>query len=273
MVYNFRIAQITKQPILQASRPTSYTVSALVFDQYRKKYTGVYQNFIGALGSFIYDFSSFYFRIDGAFSHILEKTDHVTTFAGTETDDILFTVGRMFSVNKHTILTASVLCGIPTHKMERLKHIDFGESLVGSGVQLDGSYDCGRRGALLYGTRYVYFVPRDARDNLGNSYRFTIGNIEDLFLAYKNNWGKHGGEFGYTARFRFGAQCWPYLADIIQKTNYIRSNVYVAYKYKFRIHKVPNRLIFNASYGRDHISKTYGLRYVFTLWGSWTVNF
>ena len=45
---------------------------ALIFDQYRKKYNGTFQNFVGGLGSYIYNFDSYYFRIDGAVSHIKE---------------------------------------------------------------------------------------------------------------------------------------------------------------------------------------------------------
>ena len=89
-------------------------------------------------------------------------------------------------------------------------------------------------GALLYGARYIYFVPRKALDSLDEPHTFTIGNIGDLLLAYKNNWNKKNGiELGYTARFRFGAHISPNLDDIVKKTNYIRSNFYIVYKYRF----------------------------------------
>ena len=62
IVYNLRIAQITKQTIAN----NKYETVALLFDQYQKKYNGIRQNFVGGMGTFIYNFKSCYFRIDGA---------------------------------------------------------------------------------------------------------------------------------------------------------------------------------------------------------------
>lgn len=273
MVYNFRIAQITKQPIVEKSHRHNKVI-ALLFDQYRKKYNGIFQNFVGGLGSYIYDFESYYFRTDFAVSHIKQITDHVTTFSGTETDDILFTGGRNFILNDRTTMTFSGLFGIPTHRIFRLQHVDFGYSQVGLGLQWDGSYLLNDTSALLYGARYIYFVPRTALDDLEEKHRFTIGNIGDLLLAYKNNWNKHHGiEFGYTARFRFGAHIYPNLDDIVKKTNYKRSNFYGVYKYKFIVDDISHRLLFYLSYGFDHTPKIYGNRYIVTLWTSWNIGF
>ncbi len=273
MVYNFRIAQITKQPIVEKSHRHNRII-ALLFDQYRKKYNGIFQNFIGGLGSYIYDFDSYYFRTDFAASHIKEITDHVTTFSGTETDDILFTGGRNFIINDRTTMTFSGLFGVPTHRIFRLQHVDFGYSQIGLGLQWDGSYLLNDTSALLYGARYIYFVPRTALDDLEEKHRFTIGNIGDLLLAYKNNWDFHHGiEFGYTARFRFGAHIYPNLDDIVKKTNYIRSNFYGVYKYKFIVNDISHRLLFYLSYGFDHTPKIYGNKYIVTLWASWNIGF
>ena len=139
MVYNFRIAQITKQPIFEKTMEREHSLIALIFDQYRKKHDDIFQNFIGGLGSYIYDFEPYYFRTDFAVSHIKEVTDHVTTFSGTETDDILFTIGRNFILDDRTTVTLSGLFGIPTHRIFRLQHIDFGYSQIGLGIQSDGS--------------------------------------------------------------------------------------------------------------------------------------
>lgn len=276
MVYNFRIAQITKQPIIDPTgnpgTARHCTVIALIFDQWRKKRDDLKQNYVGGLGSFIYDFKKYYFRVDAAVAHIKEDmNDDINTFSGTETDDILFTFGRNFAITNKSVVTLSGFLGVPTHRILRLEHADFGYSQVGLGLQFDGSYTFMRTNAVLYGMRYIYFVPRNAGDYV-ETYKFTVGNVADMLLAYKKNWRKHGLEFGYTARFRFGAHITPDLDEIVEKTNYIRSSFYGVYKYKFLIKNVSNRLLLNLSYGLDH-QKPFGNKYIVTLWGSWNINF
>jgi len=273
MVYSFRIAQITKQPLAEKTGNQRYDVIALIFNQHRKKHTDVSQKFAGGLGSFIYDFEPYYFRTDFAVAHVHEAACGKTTFSGTETDDLLFTLGRNFTINKRTTVTLSGLFGVPTHKIYRLQHADFGENQVGLGLQFDGSYELHHTAALLYGTRYIYFVPRTACDSLRQKHTFTIGNVADLLFAYKNNWGQHGLEFGYTARFQFGAHITPNIDDLVQQTNYTRSSFYGVYKYKFFINKVTNRLLFNISYGFDHKPKCFGNKRIITLWLAWSINF
>lgn len=274
MVYNFRIAQITRQPI-DPQTPRPHSVIALPFLQWRKKYDDIKQNFIGALGSYINRFGNAYFRIDGAVSHIHEKSaENVTTFKGTETDDLLFTVGYEFIKQKQATMTFSVLTGIPTHRLYRLQHIDFGYSLVGLGMQLDGSTQLGATQGLLFGGRYIRFFPRCGLDTGCESHTFNLGNIGDILVAYRNNWDKkHGVECGYTFRARFGAHCFPPDDEIIPKTNYLRSNFYAVYKYRFLIREAANRIMFYTSYGFDHYSKIYGNKYIVTAWASWQVSF
>lgn len=273
IVYNFRIAQITKQPIFEKTTDKERILVALIFDQFRKKHTGVRQQFLGGLTSFIYDFSSYYFRTDFAVSHIKEKLNGITTFSGTQTDDILFTFGRNFVIDNRNVITLSGMLGLPTHQIDRLRHIDFGYSQIGTGIQVDGSFDLNQIDTLLYGARYIYFVPRNAKDTADETFRFTLGNIVDFLAAMKKKWNQHGFEFGYTARFRFGAHINPDLDDIVKRANYIRSNFYGVYKYKFIINNVLNRLLFNISYGFDHAPKRFGNAYVITLWASWNISF
>lgn len=274
MVYNFRIAQVTKQPIFPHATGRDHSVVALLFDQYRKKYDCIYQNFIGGLGSYIYNFDPYYVRVDGAVSHIHEQnSEHVTTFAGTETDDILFTCGRNFILNQHNEITLSGLFGVPTHRIYRLQHIDFGYSQVGLGIQLDGSAVLSDTNIFLYGARYIYYIPRTALDPECLKHRFTIGYIADVLFADKNTWGKHGLEYGYTLRARLGAHSQPNYDEIVQKTNYLRSNFYIIYKYRFLVKNVSHRFLFNIAYGFDHFSKVYGNKYIITLWLSWNVRF
>jgi|ERR1700733_1431531 len=272
MVYNFRIAQITKQPILESGQEREHTIVALVFDQFRKKYNGPRQNFVGGLGSFIYKPHPYYFRVDFAVSHIKQLVGKVTTFSGTETDDILCTLGRNFIIDKSNSITFSGLFGFPTHRIHTLEHVDFGYGQVGIGGQIDGSTAINAINAFLYGFRYIHFFPRSTFD-LGTKYIFTIGNIADIFLAHKSAWDMQGFEFGYTARFRFGAHIQPNLDDTVKKTNYVRSNFYAVYKYKFLINNISNRLLFNISYGFDHSPRIYGNRYIVTLWASWNIGF
>lgn len=273
MVYNFRISQITKQPILDSQSTGKNTLMGLIFDQFQKKYIGTSQNFAGGLVSYIYETEPYYVRTDFAASHIKEKSDEVTTFSGAATDDILFTFGRNFTQSPQSLMTLSGLFGIPTHNITTLRHVSFGYGQIGLGIQFDGSYELQASNALLYGTRYIYFVPRKTTDSLSDIYTFTIGNIIDLLLGYKHTWQKHGLEFGYTARFDFGANIKPHLDDIVEKTNYIKDSFYFVYKYKFLIKNRPNRLLFNIAYGFDQNPKIYSNKYIITIWGSWGVNF
>jgi len=274
IVYSFRIAQITKQPIFEKKDGRNHSLIGLIFDQYQKKHDGIFENFVGGLGSFIYDFKSYYFRADFAVSHIKEITNHIPTFSGTKTDDILFTLGRNFIINDRTTLTLSGLFGIPTHRIFRLQHTDFGYAQIGTGIQFDGSYATNRTSDLLFGARYIHFVPRNALDLLEQKHRFSIGNIIDFLLAYKKDWDNHHGiEFGSTARFQFGARIYPNLDDIVKKTNYIRSEFYLAHKYKFLLKNTSNRLIFYIAYGFDHKPKLFGNKYIVTIWASWNIRF
>lgn len=275
MVYNFRIAQITRQSLLDQENNRNKTVLGLLFDQFQQKHTDSHQNFAGGLTAFMRHFGSNYFRTDFAVSHIKDRTDGSTTFSGTQSDDLLFTIGHHFELNKQSELILSGLFGVPTHKVTTLEHASFGYGQIGAGVQLDGSYTLHHhdKNALLYGVRYLYFVPRTARDTEGKHHTFSIGNITDILCAYKDWWNKHGLELGFTQRFNFGAHCSPNFDDILERTNYIRSNFYAVYKYKFLIRDVPNRLLFNIAYGFDEKSKKFGNKYIVTLWTSWSVNF
>lgn len=273
IVYNFRIAQITKQPITDPENVHDYSTIALIFDQYNKTRDHRFQNFVGGLGAFIYNFGQYYFRTDLAVSHIKAHTHDILTFTGTETDDLLFTLGRNFILGERKVITFSGLFGIPTHHVESLQHPQFGFGQVGTGLQLDGAYPIRRNGSILYGARYIHFFARDTQDDCHNTYNFSVGNVEDFLISYKTTWTPHGLEVGYTSRFQFGASICPNLADIVERTNYIRSNFYAVYKYKFSIRDVANRLLFNISYGYDHRSHEFGNQYIVTLWGSWNVNF
>ncbi len=274
MVYNFRIAQITNQPMTKETRNKSNTLVAIAFDQYRKQYNGTTKNFLGGFGSYISIFKPYYFRVDGAFAYIKERQNHTTTFSGTETDDILFTLGRHFIVNKKMETTVSGFFGFPTHKNFNLQHAALGIGQLGTGFQLDCGYTIDSMNNLVGGTRFFYFIPNNhVYDIAQKKHTFSIGNLADFLCAYRHTTQHHGLEFGYTARFGFGATLDPDPNDFAQKGNFINSNFYGVYKYNFLINRTLNRFLLCTSYGFDHIPKVYGNKYIITVWGSWSISF
>ncbi|MDR3646988.1 MAG: hypothetical protein P4L22_05615 [Candidatus Babeliales bacterium] len=274
MVYNFRIAQITKQFNLE-NEENNTTIIALLYDEFFKKSTGETQNFAGPFGTLIFKHESFYLRMDTAYAHITNKKDNLITYSGNQTDDILFTLGYNFYKKHHHLMTFSGLFGLPTHKIHALQHTDFGYAQNSFGLQFDGSYSYNqdRKNILLYGARYIRFIPRIANDINDTKYKFSTGNLVDLFIANKNTFGNHGLEYGYTLKFDFGAKVYPNFSNIIEKINYIRSNFYAVYKYNFKIKDIENKLFLNLGYGFDHVPKTFGNKYIITLWGAWNITF
>ena len=273
IVYNFRIAQITQQPFSDNSVQRHNTLIALLFDIYQKKYTGSNQNFTGELTGYIHNFNPYFFRIDFAFAHIKNKVNQQTTYTGTQTDDLLFTVGRIFHPSPKNSIILSGLFGIPTHANTILIHQSFGYAQVGLGPQIDGLYELNQNSSLIYGLRYLYFAPIKAYNSNQERFKITAGNIFDCLIASKTNWNKHGLEFGYTAKFDFGAHAKPMITDFAAQNNFMRSNLYLVYKYKFLINDIPNRVLFNIAFGRDHRSKIYGNKAIITSWFAWNINF
>ncbi len=277
MVYNLRIAQITKQPLIDHAKNKKHTPILLLFDQYHKKYSAMIQNYPGFLGAYIYNYGLYYGRIDMAVAGINKSFQKSTLYAGTQTDDILFTFGKNWMLKpahqNPSIITLSGLCGLPTHKVYELVHPQFGIAQMGLGLQLDSSWGFNQTSALLVSARYLYFVPRKARDYSGKHYKLTIDNFADVLIACKNRWALHGMELGYTARCAWGAHIIPYLKDFGPQHTYTRSNFYAVYKYIFSIKETTNRLLFNIAYGFDHQHKKYNNKYILTTWASWSINF
>ena len=273
MVYNFRIGEVTKQPIAEKSKAKNHKVLALFFNQYRKRYTGMQQNFLGGLSSYIYDFKPYYARIDGAVSYIQERTDHTTTFSGTKVDDILFTLGRNFEINKRTLCTLSGLFGIPTHPVYQLKHSDFGTGQVGTGLQFDGSYKFTHRDSLILGSRYLYFIPRHAYDILHVKYKLPGSNVIDTLFAYRNIQKNHGFELGYSWGALFTSNNSSEFSEKFGSLNSMRHSFYGVYGYRFFINTISNKLLFNISYGFDQMSKLYGSKIILSFWAAWNIGF
>ncbi len=214
MVYNIRIAQITKHPTTdKTAKAKEVKVETLVFDQFHKKMNGIKQNFVGAFGSLLYNFKPYYLRGDLAVSNIHETTKMSPGFSGTETDDLLLSGGRNFIINKHNDITLSGLFSIPTHRMYRLQHTDFGYSQVGMGLQLDGLHAFSETSSMISAIRNVYFIPRIALDNTLTKHTFTLGNIADIMIGYKQHWPHHDIELGYSLEFSYRAKISPTLDD------------------------------------------------------------
>lgn len=272
LVYNFRIAQITKQLIAPEFR--YHTVIGLPFDVYAKTYFGEKANFAGGLASYILNIAHWYFRVDGAFANIQTWGADTKPFSATTTDDLLFTIGRNFKYAPHqNRWTLSAMFGVPTHRIRSLQHVDFGYGQAGLGGQLDGVYQFHDEWGFIYGARYIYFFPRTAVDLFCDKHKFTIGNDVDVLVAFKGDWKHHGFELGYSARFDFGARCCPLFDDVEKRANFIRSDLYAVYKYTWWFGKIPNRFLLNFSYGRDHMPKAYGNEYILTFWAAWGLCF
>ena len=269
IVYNYRIAQITRQPV---SADYNKQAVVLIFDQYLKKHSGTRQNFFGGFGSFIYDFEPFYYRIDSAVSHIHEKSlNGARNFSGSAIDDLLFTFGHVTKINPQAAITISGLFGVPTHRTHELQHADFGSGQIGLGLQCDAGYQINKKHAIVGGVRYLYFVPSTGLDCFLVRHRFSVGNMFDFLISSRNNWGAHAFEFGYSVRAGFGLFVRPVLDEI--EKQYGRSSFYGVYKYSYNTRHTAQRFLFNIAYGFDHGHRDFNFRHVITIWASLNVSF
>ena len=275
VVYNFRIAQITKQPITTKQDKHPYSLTALLFNLFQETYVNnIHENYCGGLVAFNYNIgSSYYIRTDFAVSHFNQVQQQVRIVEETESDDILVTFGRNFQPNDKSRVTLSGLVGVPTHSPFTLQRIPFGSGQVGVGIQLDGLYKLAKKTDFLWGTRYNYFIPRTAQDALENHYKFTTGSIADLLAAIQTSFSlAHGLEGGYAARWGFGARAWPVI-PILARTNYQRNSFYLVYKYTILTPKTAQRLLFDVTYGFDSRPKELGYKNAVMVWAAWGMNF
>lgn len=274
VVYNFRIAQITRQRIAHPQNQKFNSLSALLFNFFQKgKYRDVRENYTGGLTTYNRNFKEkYYFRADLAAAHTHQTLENIRTVSATELDDILFTTGRNFEISDKSRVTLSGVLGLPTHAVNTLERAGFGVGQVGVGAQLDGLYKLAKPIDFLWGTRYNYFVPRSAFDATGNCYKFTIGSIADVLVALQtSNQLAHGLEVGYDARWGFGINACPVIPKL-DELNYMRNNWYLVYKYTFVTERVAHRLLLTFSYGSDARPKKLGYQ-AFMVWGAWGVAF
>jgi hypothetical protein len=277
VVYNFRIAQITRQPIGHQEKQRLSSLSLLLFNLFQKtKCFNIREDYAGGLVTFNRNFAEkYYIRTDFAVAHTNQKVNHLSTVDAIEPDDILLTVGRNFTFKQRSKITVSGLLGIPTHSVNTLQRVGFGSGLVGIGAQLDGIHKFTKKSDFLWGSRYNYFAERTAFTAAGTAYKFSIGSIAYLLVALQTNSTvslKHGVEGGYSARWGFGVHATPNNIPNLGLLNYMRNNFYCVYKYTFLTERVAHRLLLNVSYGFDTKPKQYGYNAVM-LWGSWGIAF
>lgn len=274
VVYNFRIAQITRQSIGQQTEKRPNSLSMLLFDFFQKTHSfNIRENYAGGLLTYNRDIAKLcYFRTDFAVAHVNQKNNCVQTVEVIEPDNILLSAGRNFKPTERSKVTLSGLLGIPTHEVNTLQRVGFGVGQVGVGVQLDGLYKITKPIDFLWGARYNYFIPRTAFNAQGDCYQFTVGSIADVIVALQSsNPLSHGIEGGYSGRWGFGAHATPRIAQI-GLLNYMRNNVYLVYKYTFLRKYFAHRLLLNVSYGSDAKPKNYGYDAVM-VWASWGISF
>lgn len=273
VVYNFRIAQITKQPVATSQDLPKNNVLGLLFNQHQKKYIGTKQNFTGLLTSYSHSFEPYYLRVDFAFAHIKDKLNQETIFSGTETDDLLFTAGRNFITSPKNVVSLSGLFGIPTHKNNYLKHPGFGFNQVGFGAQLDGVYSFNNTTGFIWGSRYVYFAPGHALDRFENRYKYTVGHNVTLLISTKYDHNHRGFEFGYSPSFLFGGYTIPKIDILARNAALIRNSLYLVYKQHLLIKNIHNLFLCNISFSRDQRPFELGNKEIIMAWIAWNVSF
>ena len=274
VVYNFRIAQITRQSIGHKTDARPHSLSLLLFDLFQKSHDfGIRENYAGGLLTYNYNFGKTdYFRADFAVGHTNQTIKHVPNVDVIEPDDILLTAGHNFKFTQKSKATISGMFGIPTHSIYSLQRVGLGYGQVSLGAQFDGLYKFSKDVDFLWGTRYNHFLPQTTYDATGKTYQFTIGSIADILVALQtSNPLGHGIEGGYDSRWGFGVNAIPTISNLCL-LNYHRNNFYIVYKYTFLGKRVAHRFLLNVSYGYDVYPKQYGYDAVM-IWGSWGIAF
>lgn len=272
VVYSLRIAQITKHSLLQESKDHSVTTLALPFYTYAKKYSDVTSNYAGGLASLIYNYKASYLRADFAITNINQRDHGKSIFSDTVSDDILFSFGRDFEINKKSQINISGLCGFPTHANYILAYPTFGFGQVGIGAQLDGLYHFNDHAHFIWGTRLIHFIERNAIDLYGVRHTFNIGNLADILVAAKNKWNHHGVEGGYVARWGFSPSICPALSNVLDQAKYMTNFVYLVYKYNHQSKNVLHQFLCNISYGFDSQQESFNYKSIATVWIAWSLS-
>lgn len=277
IVYNLRIAETTKTQIRALAQKRHSIAAFTAFAQCRKLLKNVHQSAIGGLGTYIYMKESFYARANAAVARVHTKQDNnPTTFARTQFDDILFTVGYALPIENCFSVAISLHLGVPTHKDTSLQFLQFGTGHVAFGGQLDAMYAFDDKQACIAAARFLHFFPRTVDisiDPLNRQFNFTPGNVADLLFAYEYRWKTQQIEIGYNPTFIFDAHIQPFLPNVLPQINTISHNFFGSYRYGFLIKKYPNAIIFGTSIGVVPLPERFGNTHITTVWFSWGINF
>ena len=277
VVYNMQVAEITKRLSGVQNAKKHNTISETAFWQWRKLYNDTSQSTFAALTTYLYTKEHFYFKIDGAIGHVRFDLDPIVIKL-TQTDDLLFTGGYGHSVGTYGRIAYSALLGIPTHRDTFLDIAQFGTGHVGTGLQLDGTYDYmhDQTNVILAAVRAVRFYPRSISSKNPcfrplypcPKYNFKLGNSLDLYVAHQTNWRKiNRFEGGYNATFLdLGSGINPDLPGIGASAVYIRHSFFGAYFRCILIKKVQTGLVIGFSGGFDSKPKIFGNRYLLSSW-------
>jgi hypothetical protein len=272
LVYSFRVAQITQRPIVHEKDNKPDSIAPLIFDYFQKsKNFNIRENYVGGFVTYNHNYIRNYFRADFAVAHVGQTVNCEKTVNVIEPDDILLTFGRNIMNNQTASMTVSGLLGLPTHDVNTLERVGFGNGQVGIGAQLDGIFKF-KKYDFVWGSRYNYFIPRTAYNANHDKYKFTVGSIADILVAVQTNTLLgHGGEVGYGGRWGFGAEATPTIA-ILDRLSYMRNTFYGVYTYTFLTEKCAHRFLFSFSYGFDSKPKLYAYDAWMVL-GSWGFAF
>jgi hypothetical protein len=275
-VYNLRIAETSKHIDVASRLPRSSLVIGTLFGTFREKYNGIKHYCGGGLFTYVYSPESFFLRVDAAVGCVISH-DQGVRFSRTQTDDFLFSAGYSPTLSDKMRITFSGLLGFPTHNDTSLEFVQFGYGHYGLGAQMDGSfiYSSTTDHTLRAAARLIHFFPRAVPVSVTSSERFKygLGNLADLFIAFHSIIKQHRVEIGYNASFFFGAHITPNFDDAVKKTNYIRHSFFGMYKYYFLINKTTSTVAMALSGGFEPMPKVYGNKRLITVWASWGVNF
>lgn len=273
IIYNLRIAETTRRQGIMKDLARPNIIAITPFGQWRNRCDGARQKCLGAIGTYMYGREKWYIRADTAVGNVREK-NRLGCFGRTQMDDVLLTAGYGFSASEQAQFTLCGMVGIPTHKDTGFQLIQFGTGHASIGAQFDGAYSFDHQ-HIMGAVRYIHFFPRNTCIPLVSSqpFRFDLGNLIDLLVAYNHRWGPHKLELGYNPTFAFGASLRPTIPELAGQANFTRSSLFITYQYLFFIRDTPNSIIFGYSFGLDHKPTPLQIKRQMTAWFSWGVNF
>ncbi len=277
-VYNLRISETTKRQAFSLKSAQPFSTTATFVNQFRELRPNIYLLFTGGLATFVYAQPSFYVRIDGAVARGRQIENNVKS-SQTQGDDILLSGGYSYRFNDKVRATFSGLFGIPVHK-DFLLQFDyaFGTGHIGLGAQIDSSltYSPHRNHSIMTAVRFVHFFPRTTIATINNQnlpYKFTIGNLMDLFIAHCSIVGKQKMEVGYNPTFEFTSRIQPNVPGLTHLINFTGNSFYGTYTRTFNLSTVLSAITLGISYGFDTKPKGFDNKYLVTTWLSWGFNF